>query len=66
MNVGQQEALGVKELIKLSNEQIENIMTDAKRHMGSRSKGGKDEESLSLVSELCADCSNSCNHCNRL
>ena len=54
VNVGQQEALGVKELIKLSNDQIENIMTDAKRHMASRTKGGKDEESLTLVSELCA------------
>ena len=57
MNVGQQEALGVKELIKLSNEAIENIVSEVKRNASQRLKGGKDDEILTLVYELLIDAS---------
>jgi len=57
VNVGQQENLGVKELIKLSNEQIENIMADVKRQAAQRAKGGKDDDTLNLVVELLMDTS---------
>jgi len=59
VNVGQQEALGVKELIKLSNEAIENIVNEVKRNASQRLKGGKDDEILTLVYDLMIDASSS-------
>ena len=53
INVGQQEALGVKDLLKLSNEQIETIAQEIKRT--AKSAGGLNSELTSLLYDLILD-----------
>jgi len=60
VNVGQQEALGVKELVKLSNEQIDSIVAELHRVGGNRAKSTSIDEGepLPFVYELLLDNSN--------
>ena len=46
LNVGQQEALGVKDLLKLSNEQIESIASELKRTASLSKRDGGELSSL--------------------
>ena len=54
VNVGQQEALGVKDLIKLSNEQIDTVTTEVRR-AASKKRDGEPSDVMSLVLELMLD-----------
>ena len=54
VNVGQQEALGVKDLIKLSNEQIDTVTTEVRR-AASKKRDGEPSDVASLVLELMLD-----------
>ncbi len=52
--MGQQEALGVKDLIKLSNEQIDTVTTEVRR-AASKKRDGEPSDVLNLVLELMLD-----------
>ena len=52
INVGQQEALGVRDLLKLSNEQIDQIALELKRIAAQAKNGG---EVSTLVYDLMMD-----------
>ena len=56
LNVGQQEALGVKDLLRLSNEQIEQVASELKRATSSTVLHG---EVSSLLCDLFTDASSS-------
>ena len=55
VNVGQQEALGIKDLIKLSNEQIDTVTTEVRRAASKKQQGGEPSDVTSLVLELMLD-----------
>jgi len=53
INVGQQEALGVKDLIKLSNEQIDTVTVEVRRAASKKRDG--ESEVMNLLLELMLD-----------
>ena len=53
VNVGQQEALGIKDLIKLSNESIDSVTTEVRRAASKKRDGESDV--MNLVLELMLD-----------
>ena len=55
LNVGQQEALGVKDLLKLSNEQIDNIATELKRLSAASATRNDGGELSTLLYDLLMD-----------
>ena len=57
LNVGQQEVLGVKDLLRLSNEQIDSVVSETKRMGPSKASDAIDAEMSSLVYDLLLDTS---------
>ena len=55
LNVGQQDALGVKDLLKLSNEQIDGIAAELKRTAAAKRADALDSELSTLLYDLLMD-----------